>query len=513
MADDRPDPLGPRRSTPFFMTEDLSMTADRKKTRRVSRSPPSDPRQRIALAALKLFTTQGFHGTNTREIANLAGVSSAAIYTFYASKEAIFGELAQHYRARLDAFIDTTVSRLKDPLSTRDLRAFASAILEKMQGDPEILLLVLIDVIEFRFQHFQGAFDSLPARMRAQVGSALTAAERRPGWRGYDPAFVLAAVYHYFFHFALIEKHMRGNQHLGVSNELAIKRFVDLLFGGLWSRLPRSDSAAPQHNGESRAQLQLRDEAARDRIEFIRLLCGRLWHAPPDIASRSGGKGEGRDAIKVPMLFLPQIAPDRPDDNQLAIEAAALALFTTQGFHGTNIRDIADKAGVSQGAIYTYYSKKEKIFASLVRNYQACMLAFTRQVITLLEDPFSRRDLRLLATAVRSIVYDESAFLLLMFIDVIEFKNRHFAALFHDIPAQFRHLLGPVLNQVKRRPGWCGQDPAFVLATIYLFFYNYFVIERHMRGNQHLGPPERKAVERLIDVLSTGLWDHDAESA
>ncbi|CCE04887.1 hypothetical protein BRAS3843_120060 [Bradyrhizobium sp. STM 3843] len=491
------------------------MTDKRTRSRRDSHPPPSDQRERIARAALALFTTQGFHGTNTREIADRAGVSSAAIYTFYPSKEAIFGELARQYRARLDHFIDTTVRRLKDPLSKRDLRAFASAIWTKMQDEPEILLLVLIDVIEFKFQHFQGAFDNLPARMRAMVGAALTAAERRAGWRGHDPAFVLAAVYHYFFHFALIEKHMRGNQHLGVSNELAIKRFVDLLFGGLWSRLPCIDGAALRQADDTRARPQLLEEAARDRIEFIRLLCGRLWHSPPTMSSQSGRKGrdKGRDRIKVPMLFLPQIAPDRPDDNQLAIEAAALALFTTQGFHGTNIRDIADRAGVSQGAIYTYYPKKEKIFESLVRNYQACMLAFTRQVILLLEDPFSRRDLRLLATAVRSIVYDEAAFLLLMFIDVIEFKNRHFAALFHDIPAQFRYLLGPVLDRTKRRAGWCGQDPAFVLATIYLFFYNYFVIERHMLGNQHLGLPEQEAIERLIDVLSTGLWGHDPDAA
>jgi AcrR family transcriptional regulator len=481
------------------------MTKDHTRTRRASHPPPSDNRERIVAAALALFTTQGFHGTNTREIANLAGVSTAAIYTYYASKEAIFDDLAQQYRARLDNFIDTTVTRLKDPLSKRDLRAFASAIWAKMRDEPEILLLVLIDVIEFKYRHFQGAFDTIPERMRAIVGAALTAAERRPGWRGHDPAFVLAAVYHYFFHFALIEKHMRGNQHMGVANELAIKRFVDLLFGGLWSRLPRIDRAAPQQTDDARAQQPMRDEAAQDRIEFIRLLCGRLWKSPPDIPSKSGRKGKGK--IKVPMLFLPQIASDRPDDNQLAIEAAALELFTTQGFHGTNIREIADKAGVSQGAIYTYYPKKETIFESLVRNYQACMLAFTRQIILLLEDPFSRSDLRLLAMAVRSIVYDESAFLLLMFIDVIEFKNRHFAALFHDIPGQFRYLLGPVLNKVRRRPGWCGQDPAFVLATIYLFFYNYFVIERHMLGNQHLGPPEQEAIDGLIDVLSTGLWD------
>src|SRR5262249_52553424 len=151
-----------------------------------------------------------------------------------------------------------------------------------------------------------------------------------------------------------------------------------------------------------------------------------------------------------------------------------------QGFHGTNIRDIAEKAGVSQGAIYMYYPKKETIFESLVQNYQSCMLRFTRRAVMTLEDPFSRKDLRMLATVVRSIVYDDAQYLLLMFIDVVEFNNRHFADLFHDIPGQFRYLLGPVLNKVKRQPGWCGQDPAFVLATIYLFFYNYFVIERHM---------------------------------
>jgi AcrR family transcriptional regulator len=335
------------------------------------------------MAALALFTTQGFHGTNTREIANLAGVSSAAIYTFYASKKAIFGDLAQQYRARLDDFIDTTVSRLKDPLSKRDLRAFASAIWTKMRDEPEILLLVLIDVIEFKFQHFQGAFDSLPARMRAIAGAALTAAKRRPGSRGHAPAFVLAAVYQYFFHFALIEKHMRGDQHLGVTNELAIKRFVDLLFGGLWSRLPRIDGAAPRQTDETRAQLTVRDEAMRDRIEFIRLLCGRLWHSPPDMSSRSSrkGKGIGRGMIKVPMLFLPQIARDRPDDNQLAIEAAALELFTTQGFHGTNIRDIADKAGVSQGAIYTFYPKKEKIFESLELSVRSQVSSRPRSIL------------------------------------------------------------------------------------------------------------------------------------
>ena len=41
-------------------------------------------------------------------------------------------------------------------------------------------------------------------------------------------------------------------------------------------------------------------------------------------------------------IFLAEVRPadTGPDENQLRIEAAALELFTTQGFHGTNIRDI-----------------------------------------------------------------------------------------------------------------------------------------------------------------------------
>jgi AcrR family transcriptional regulator len=380
------------------------------------RDRPADSQLRIEAAALSLFTTQGFHGTNNREIAERAGVSTAAIYTYYPSKEAIFAELAKKYRWRIHQWFDDTVSTLKDPLSKRDLREFASAISSKMRNEREYLLLGLIDVVEFNNRHFRGWFDNIPERLRARVGEALDRTARRPEWRGHDPAFVLAAVYHYFFHFALIERHMRGNQHLGVPADLAITRFVDLISSGLWSRAPGLDRGLSQEGENAPAQQQMLDDAARDRIEFIRLLSGRLWSSPPEMPTKSGRKG-GKPRAKVPMLFLPQIAPDRPDDNQLRIEAAALELFTTQGFHGTNIRDIAGKAGVSQGAIYTYYPKKETIFESLIRSYQSCMMRFRRRAVMTLEDPFSRNGLRVLATVVRSIVYDDAQYLLLMFID------------------------------------------------------------------------------------------------
>jgi hypothetical protein len=84
--------------------------------------------------------------------------------------------------------------------------------------------------------------------------------------------------------------------------------------------------------------------------------------------------------------------------------------------------------------------------------------------------------------------------------------------MYRDVPGGIRQLLRPVLDKVADQPGWCGQDPAFALAAIYLFFFAYFVVERHMHGNQHLGVTEEEAIERLIDLLSTGMWEVPAVS-
>jgi len=239
---------------------------------------------------------------------------------------------------------------------------------------------------------------------------------------------------------------------------------------------------------------------------LMRLLSGRLWSSPPDIpSSDSQAKAES-------MLFVPKISRTRIDQNQLKIEAAALELFTRQGFHSTRMREIAEKAEVSSGAIYTYYPSKEALFAGLVKNYRSCMRNFRGRVLRALDDPFSKSGLRLLAFAVRSMVYHDAEYQLLTFIDIIEFRNQHFADTFYKMPEQFRRIMGPVLNKVKKQRGWCGEDPAFALAAIYLYFFTYFTVERLMeQGNQHLGTSDSQAIERLINLLSHGLWRSESD--
>jgi AcrR family transcriptional regulator len=465
--------------------------------------------RRIEAAALKLFTKQGFHGTNIREIAELAGVSTGAIYTYYPSKEAIFASLVHGYQSRVDTWRREVCATLKNPLSANDLKVLASEIRSLLSDDPEYLLLIYIDVIEFQNQHFAETFRNVPQQFRRLLGSELSEAKDREGWSGQDPALVLASIYLYFFTYAGIEKLYRGNHHLGVSDDQAAEQFVELLSRGLWSS-PQGDSAPPVRNREvlTDRQIQAVHKPARDRIDLMRLLSGRLWSSPPDVPS------DDPRAKSDPMLFVPRIARGRIDQNQLRIEAAALDLFTKQGFHSTRMREIAERAEVSSGSIYTYYPSKEALFESLVKNYRSCMRSFRERVLRALEDPFSKDDLRLLALTVRSMVYRDAEYQLLQFIDIIEFRNQHFADTFYKMPEQFRRLLGPVLNKVKKQPGWCGEDPAFVLAAIYLYFFTYFTVERLMQQcNQHLGVSDEQAIENFIDLVSHGMWNRAADPA
>jgi AcrR family transcriptional regulator len=44
------------------------------------------------------------------------------------------------------------------------------------------------------------------------------------------------------------------------------------------------------------------------------------------------------------------------------IADAAYSLFVEQGFHATSIRQIAQRVGVSLGAIYNHFDNKDQIF-------------------------------------------------------------------------------------------------------------------------------------------------------
>lgn len=68
-----------------------------------------------------------------------------------------------------------------------------------------------------------------------------------------------------------------------------------------------------------------------------------------------------------------QSRASKADDRRDRILAAARALFTQRGFHGTGVAQIASDSGVAVGQLYRDFASKEHIVAALV---EADVIAF-----------------------------------------------------------------------------------------------------------------------------------------
>lgn len=98
----------------------------------------AETRDRILDAAMDLFIEQGFDGTSLREIAERVGVTKAALYYYFPSKDEIL--LALHMR--LHDFGREALKSLGDgPVTLRAWSELLESLLDQMLGEGRIFLL------------------------------------------------------------------------------------------------------------------------------------------------------------------------------------------------------------------------------------------------------------------------------------------------------------------------------------------------------------------------------------
>lgn len=199
---------------------------------------------------------------------------------------------------------------------------------------------------------------------------------------------------------------------------------------------------------------------------------------------------------------VPKLLDKTYENNKRKIEQAALQLFTRKGFHGTSVREIAKKAGVSMGKLYIYHATKEDIFIDLVQNLGRKMdLIRQKELIPLMAsmDPDS---LRKLARAIGRVVSENLDYWRLMYIDVVEFRHKHFIHSFREIAGGLRVYANAMIRESKVAfPA--GVDPSLAYTAIYLQFFTYFLAEELFGAKRHLGMSDEEAIEQLV-LLYTG---------
>ena len=103
----------------------------RARTRGRDPLPRGGTRERIQAIALELFAEQGYDKTSLREIAEGLGVTKAALYYHFNSKEDIVRSFTEDYRAELDEVISWGASQPPGPAARAEILARYADIVDR----------------------------------------------------------------------------------------------------------------------------------------------------------------------------------------------------------------------------------------------------------------------------------------------------------------------------------------------------------------------------------------------
>ena len=196
---------------------------------------------------------------------------------------------------------------------------------------------------------------------------------------------------------------------------------------------------------------------------------------------------------------------ERSERSRSALLDAALALFSSQGYRATSVRDIADRAGTSTGSVYHHFRDKEAIFQTLLDHFWLASSSPDFPVMRIFEDGAFPGDLPAIGRAAQDTVSTWRPYIALIYVDVVEFEGRHIHRFYEDLAAHYEDFLSrrPELHIGDRIRDGIPPVVAMMLTTrIYMY---YFVVETLFGVPNHYGLNSDDATRMIADILTNGM--------
>jgi AcrR family transcriptional regulator len=106
-----------------------------------------DTKERIKQAALKLFSTKGFLGATTKEIAKEARVAEVTLFRYFSSKENLFEEVLRDYSFLSE--LRRILEHVKDMRFEEALHLIAKRFLEALKARKDIIRIIQSEVYRY----------------------------------------------------------------------------------------------------------------------------------------------------------------------------------------------------------------------------------------------------------------------------------------------------------------------------------------------------------------------------
>ena len=203
---------------------------------------------------------------------------------------------------------------------------------------------------------------------------------------------------------------------------------------------------------------------------------------------------------------------DKSDASARKVLKAALSLFARQGFRATTMRQIARRSGLSVGNLYHHFGGKEEIFGQLIDQYWQVLLDPELPLNKIFNAARFPEDLEEMAAAIEQVVAENSAHILLIYIDVIEFKGKHIKAFYQQMADRFAATYAERLA-ARQEAGELGEaDPLVAVMLATRWFFYFFTVEKCFGVPMHFGLDSHQAVHEFSKILRRGLDPRDVKS-
>lgn len=205
----------------------------------------------------------------------------------------------------------------------------------------------------------------------------------------------------------------------------------------------------------------------------------------------------------------PKTQGEKSDASTRKVLKAALSLFSRQGYRATSMRQIAGRCKLSVGNLYHHFGSKEAIFQRLIDEYWEVLLDPELPLNKIFAAARFPEDLEAMASAIEQVVAANSSHILLIYIDVIEFKGRHIKAFYQQMADRFAAAYSQSFA-ARRQAGELGEvDPLVAVMLATRWFFYFFTVEKCFGVPMHFGLDAHQAVHEFSNILRRGLEPRD----
>ncbi|MDJ0838875.1 MAG: TetR/AcrR family transcriptional regulator [Acidobacteriota bacterium] len=195
-----------------------------------------------------------------------------------------------------------------------------------------------------------------------------------------------------------------------------------------------------------------------------------------------------------------------------SILQAALELFSSQGYKATSMKEIATRAELSIGRVYHHFTNKLEIFTLLLDQYWERLTDPNLKMNQLSARAAFPDDFEPLVDAIEEVVLENKAYIMLIYIDVIEFQGEHIRRFYADMADNFRKVFGPGFEDPQRKRSFNPDaDPLFAVMLTFRFFFQYFLVETSFGVDNHFGLDLKEVIAKAKQLLLHGLLKSSGE--